>query len=245
MLESRNVCKQRKMLAERLSDTFRSATIFALYELLLTSLLQFVENEELMGTLIETNERIITSMEMYDTLSKPIVTEKDVDKVTKDLEKAHLGHSELGKLQSKQHAAVQRAIVRQNSGQGSHSRDYSPPTSKAAGKARAHPDLDDVDLRSSGLQAPIRPGTHSSDEDYDRRGSLSDYSDYESSDENSRTQNAGGSRNPVRSGWDTGSRSASKARAYAGLSDDEEAPKKATSKKLVDDEDPFADPFRD
>lgn len=30
--------------------------------------MQLVENEELMGTLIETNERIITSLEMYDTV---------------------------------------------------------------------------------------------------------------------------------------------------------------------------------
>jgi hypothetical protein len=211
-----------------------------------------VENEELMGTLIETNERIITALEMYDTLSKPVITEKDVDKVQQDLAKVNIGGSELGRLQQKQQAAVQRAVVRQNSGQGSHERyrDVSPPTSRAAGKSRAHPDLDDLDFRTSNLPDPIRPKARgaSSDEDYDRRGSLSDYSDYVSSDEETRNRSsgAGGSRAPVRSGWDTGSRSASKARAYAGLPEDEDEPaRKPSGKKLVDDEDPFADPFRD
>jgi hypothetical protein len=205
-----------------------------------------------MGTLIETNERIITSIEMYDTLSKPVVTEKDVDNVQKDLARVHIQSSELGKLQDKQRAAVQRAVVRQNSGQPRRERSLSPPrqTSRSAGKAKAHPDLDSVDLNSSKLPEPIRPAARdvqSSDEDYDRHGSLSDYSDYDSSSEDdARHGNSGGSRSQQRSGWDTGSRSASKARAYAGLSEDEDdEPKKPTGKKLVDDEDPFADPFLD
>jgi hypothetical protein len=206
-----------------------------------------VENEELMGTLIETNERIITSMEMYDTLTKPVVTEKDVDNVQKDLARVNIQSSELGKLQDKQRAAVQRAVVRQNSGQPRRERSLSPPRlSPRVGKGRAHPDLDELDLKGSSLPQPIRPdghGVRSSDEEPDHRGSLSDYSDYESSDEEDRYR-AGGSRSQYRSGWDTGSRSASKARAYAGLSDEDE-PKKPTSKKLVDDEDPFADPFLD
>lgn len=51
--------------------TFRSVEIALLANvrvLLISS--QLVENEELMGTLIETNERIIAAIEMYDTVRR-------------------------------------------------------------------------------------------------------------------------------------------------------------------------------
>lgn len=222
-----------------------------------------------MGTLIETNERIIASLEMYDTvrtavgvtfillmlgvlvqLSKPIVTEKDVKDVQDNLARANIHDSEVGRLQEKQRAAVARAVVRSNSNTGIRS-------SSTSRGVHAQDDLRDISLGRAppSLQAPLRPSRASDDsgeERVDRRGSLSDYSDY-SSDENSHTRwadrdrRSSSSRTPYRStGWDTGSRSASKARAYAGLpADSEDNLPKSSGKQKAEPEDPFADPFAD
>lgn len=79
----------------------------------------------------------------------------------------------------------------------------------------------------------MRPTTsrYSSDEDA-RHGSLSDYSDYESSDEAS---------HPRASGSGTQGR-----RQYVTVSDDEELDVRRDPKRgLLQEEDPFADPFRD
>lgn len=79
------------------------------------------------------------------------------------------------------------------------------------------------------LPPPIRPNAHSSDDDEYRRGSLSDYSSYESSDEETHNRRAGPS---------TGGR-----RGYADGSDDE--PDAHRGLKNAEDDDPFADPFAD
>ena len=87
--------------------------------------------------------------------------------------------------------------------------------------------------KNSGLPPPLRPNTRStsSGED-DLRGSLSDYSDYESSDEethknapNTASSSNGYSGQP----------------AYPGASD----LGVATRKAQLDEDDPFADPFGD
>jgi LAS seventeen-binding protein 5 len=191
------------------------------------------------------------------------VTEKDVDNVQKDLARVNIQDSELGKLQQKQRAAVQRAIVRQDSNSAVRSpsttrsgkdRAYSPETSQPRRSRGAYDDdLQDLDFSAGGngrgLQAPLRPSAPDDRVDYARRGSLSDFSDYESSDDeytrrDSRRASGSKPRSQSRSGWDTGSRSASRARAYAGLSDDD-APAPSASRKRPDPEDPFADPFAD
>ncbi|KAI0688131.1 hypothetical protein BC835DRAFT_1408167 [Cytidiella melzeri] len=183
---------------------------------------QLVENEDMIGTLIETNDRIIAALETYDTLIKPTVSEQDVSDVQKNLAAVKIHDSELGKLQEKQRAAVQRSIGR--------------------GKVRAHPDLQDlsfgnIDSEQGNLPPPIRPTSArlsgSEDERGYRRGSLSDYSDYESSDEETHTRASG---------------SGSRTRAYQNVSDDEVDVKRDTKRGLLSntaEDDPFADPFLD
>ncbi|KAJ7675390.1 hypothetical protein B0H17DRAFT_135122 [Mycena rosella] len=199
--------------------------------------IQLVENEELIGTLIETNDRIITALEMYDKLSAPNPeSEADVSSaVTAGLAAAHINMSqtELDKLQGKQRAAVARA--KQHSYRGKAPVDPEQD-------ADLHPDLQDLNFGALGsssqnLPAPIRPSTLSDDdneptEEYYSRGSLSDFSDYDSSDEEA--HNAAGP--------------SAAHRDYVTVSDDEaNGHTKVGSPKskgaLVDVDDPFADPF--
>ncbi|KAJ7492404.1 hypothetical protein FB451DRAFT_1502684 [Mycena latifolia] len=202
--------------------------------------IQLVENEELIGTLIETNDRIIAALEMYDKLSAPNPeSEADVSSaVTAGLAATHINMSEteLNKLQGKQRAAVARA--KQNSFRGKAPADpeHDP---------NLHPDLQDLSFgglgsSSQNLPAPLRPSALSDDGDESNeayaRGSLSDFSDYDSSDEDA--HNAGGPSNTHRD--------------YVTVSDDEVIGYRGTkvgspvSKgALVDVDDPFADPFAD
>jgi len=199
--------------------------------------IQLVENEELIGTLIEANDRIINALEMYDKLSTASLAPPgdSADAVTTGLAGVHLKPSEsvteLNKLQEKQRAAVARA--KQNSFRGK---------APADDDANLHPDLQDLSFGALGsssqyLPEPLRPSALSDDGDETNeayaRGSLSDFSDYDSSDEG--THHAAGS---------------SRTRDYVTVSDDEVAGYRGTkvgspvSKgALVDVDDPFADPF--
>ncbi|KAK7064037.1 VHS domain protein [Favolaschia claudopus] len=200
--------------------------------------IQLVENEELIGTLIEANDRIITALEMYDQLSTAANAPQgdSVDAATSGLAGVQLNPSEsvteLNKLQQKQRAAVER--VKQHSYRGK---------AAASDDANLHPDLQDLSFgglgsSSNNLPEPLRPSALSDDgedfnEAYAARGSLSDFSDYDSSDED--THNGAGP---------------SKTRDYVTVSDDEGLGHRGTkvgspvSKgALVDVDDPFADPF--
>lgn len=167
---------------------------------------QLVENEEVIGTLIETNDRIIAAIEMYDQLSAAWVTKQETggdDTVSTaailstGLAATHLappssqGGGELSKLQGKQRQAVERA--RKNSYQAQ-------ARSDSQDGSNLHPDLQDLSFgplgsSSSNLPPPMRPssrndGAHSSDDGQYRPGgaSLSDYSDYDSSDSEERNR---------------------------------------------------------
>ncbi|KAF9643455.1 hypothetical protein BDM02DRAFT_1466312 [Thelephora ganbajun] len=187
--------------------------------------IQLVENEDMIGTLIETNERIITALEMYDMAlsSKPAEAEGDVEKVQKALAATKIEDLELIKLQEKQRAAVDRAIR--------------TGSVRERGEAHVHPDLEGLNFgelgEESGLPPPLRPSAHrtSSDEDLGR-GSLSEYSDYESSDEEVHNQNT---RNVASSSDNYSGR-----HTYPGASDLD-----VTTKKGLLEDDPFADPFGD
>ncbi len=65
-----------------------------------------------------------------------------------------------------------------------------------------------------------------------RRGSLSDFSDYESSDEETHNR-ASTSATPKRS------------KTYVTVSDDDDDQAEAPKDPLLEDDDPFADPFAD
>ncbi|KAJ7897086.1 hypothetical protein B0H14DRAFT_2676852 [Mycena olivaceomarginata] len=191
------------------------------------------KTEELIGTLIEANDRIISALELYDKLSAGPAD--PADDATAKLAGVHLDPSEsvteVNKLQEKQRAAVARA--KQNSYRGK---------APAEDDGNLHPDLHDLSFGALGsssqnLPQPLRPSALSDDGDDTNeayaRGSLSDFSDYDSSDED-RHNGAG----------------PSTTRDYVTVSDDETGGYRGTkvgspvSKgALVDVDDPFADPF--
>ncbi|GJE85873.1 hypothetical protein PsYK624_019520 [Phanerochaete sordida] len=198
---------------------------------------QLVENEDMIGTLIETNDRIIAALETYDTLSKPTVSEQDVTDVQAHLAAVKIQDSELGRLQEKQRAAVQRSIGR--SGQNGKGRaEDSDPYSHGRSSSNAYSDLQDLDFgalgneKNSNLPPPLRPTARRDQDDGSyRRGSLSDFSDYESSDEGMHNR---------------GSTSASRPRGYDTNSSNEDVDaRNDTHQGLLDEEDPFADPLDD
>ncbi|KAF7307117.1 VHS domain protein [Mycena indigotica] len=185
--------------------------------------IQLVEKEDLIGTLIEANERIINALDTYDKLSIAETEAATTDSVADGLAATHLNSSEteLNKLQEKQRAAVLRA--KQNSIRG------------RSGDSSLHPDLHDLNFGTLGsssqnLPPPMRPTALSDDgEDANEayaRGSLSDFSDYDSSDEDNHN-GAGPSRTT---------------RDLVTVSDDETSP---APKNRGHVEDPFADPFAD
>jgi hypothetical protein len=187
---------------------------------------QLVESEDIIGTLIETNDRLMTSIEMYDRLS---LSDVDPDPQSTELAKAmaatHLAaHATNGSLIS--------------------SADHEGENGKSTLKSTTatpyiHPDLEDLTFgpvrraNHNGLPAPIKPSIQFlSDEDeyedrLEHRVSLAEFSDYESSDEETHNNraNAGPSR-----------------RNYVTVSDDEDDDE-FTGEDAEDD--PFADPFAD
>ncbi|KAI0651985.1 hypothetical protein C8Q79DRAFT_997182 [Trametes meyenii] len=199
---------------------------------------QLVENEDMIGILIETNDRIIAALENYDLLSKPETSEQRVKEIQEGLAAAKLSSSELGKLQEKQRAAIERSVGRA----GGSSIRYDPgedsPTSPTS-PSYVHPDLQDLQFGALGaeqknLPPPIRPSVPRSSSEGDeawRRGSLSDFSDYQSSDEESHNRAiATSSTQPRR-------------RGYVDVSDDESPDVRRNPKQgLLEEEDPFADP---
>ena len=73
-----------------------------------------------------------------DQLSKPNVTEKDVEDVQQGLEAVHIAGSELQRLQEKQRAAVQRAVRER------------PRAEDDALESPIHPDLHDLSFGELG-----------------------------------------------------------------------------------------------
>ncbi|KZT02488.1 uncharacterized protein LAESUDRAFT_730235 [Laetiporus sulphureus 93-53] len=201
--------------------------------------IQLVENEDMIGALIEANDRIIAALDMYDTLTRPNITEQDVQNVQEGLAAANIQDSELGKLQEKQRAAVQRSMGRTAgaNGQSSRGKEKDLDDSENTGHSYVHPDLQDLSFGSLGaeqsnLPPPLRPSTRrSSDEDSVHRGSLSDFSDYDSSDEEA--NNHSQTRVPT----------SSHGRGYSQYVAEDEDVRQDTRKGLLSDsEDPFADP---
>lgn len=132
---------------------------------------------------------------------------------------------ELTKLQEKQRAAVAR-VQRSNS-------------RATTGGSNLHPDLRDLDFNTlgsdaSGLPSPLRPTSPDSPSDrLPGRGSLSDYSDYDSLDEDTHDHNvhSSGSGSP-------GSGKRKSQGNYRTFGDQETIGRQT----LLDDSDPFADP---
>jgi len=122
--------------------------------------IQLVEDEDLIGALIETNDRIVAAIRLYDDSVKGTEdAQDDTKEITRDLAATQIESNE---YESHETASSQREI--------------------------AHPDLRDLSFgplgsSSSKLPMPIKP-TKLSDKFFDAgRNSLSDFSDYEPDEE--------------------------------------------------------------
>ena len=171
---------------------------------------------------------------MLPVLTAPQYLIPDISDTGLELELSHTtltdkngSVSELNKLQEKQRAAVARAQRSSNS---------RAPT----GGSNLHPDLHDLDFHvlgsdASGLPSPLRPTSPDSTLNDQRpgRGSLSDFSDYDSLDEDTHNRNvhSSGSGSP-------GSGKGESKGAYKTFSDEDLIRRQAA----LDDSDPFADP---
>jgi len=173
--------------------------------------IQLVEDEDLIGALIETNDRINAALETYEAMS------------TASTEDSPNGASDV----------TQRLSSIRISSPADETEEQTSPSPSV----HAHPDLQDISFGTLGtssgkLPAPIKPSQLSDNYIDPRRGSLSDFSDYISSDEETSNARAGSSR-----------------RNYVAVSDNSEddasyMPIKGARAGPAGD-DPFADPFAD
>jgi len=158
-----------------------------------------------------------------------------VDEVTSGLASTNIT-GEVSRLQEKQKAAIQKA--RSDSIDLDREEYNSSPDPRYPKRSSyVHPDLEDLQFgaigaSSSKLPPPLKPRKAGEESDEDdavyRRGSLSDYSDYESSDEETHKSRSKG-QPYVR-------------RDYVTVSTDSLG---GRGQRLVEEEDPFADPFAD
>lgn len=203
--------------------------------------IQRVENEELIGTLLDVNERIITSLQLYDKLLKSAEHDSDEDDTAAKMASLSVKQpeTEISKLQGKQRAAIERASSRSslNVNSGGVSR---PPGSRTV-----HPDLRDLSWGTSqdntGLPPPLQPRGADEADSY-RQGSLSDYSDYDS-DEDDRPRNSTST-----AATSAGAGPSFTSRGYDNLiGNEDDLVSGDTRKGLLEpqDDDPFADPFAD
>lgn len=208
--------------AKKLIVRYIQVILLKFPELRQLTIMQLVENEELIGTLIETNDRLMSALEMYNQL---IATEPGEE--TEDTRAIVTGMAAINV--------------------GSDTESTIPHENKEKGKDRGlnnhtyiHPDLEDLNFgplghSSTNLPPPIQPSALANDgafeqDSIDRRGSLSDFSDYESSDENTHRANAGPSFK----------------RNYVTVSDNEGESVSSNSRVPIQThDDPFADPFAD
>jgi hypothetical protein len=188
--------------------------------------MQLVENEEVIGALIETNERIIAAIDLYDGILRQEV-DPSIAALTAGVATAQISpESESNRLLEQQPAAADR--FRFGKAKDDEDEDNA-----------LHPDLQELNFgplgaSSNDLPPPLRPSTNSGRNNdrnahtYDKRGSLSDFSDYDSEGEH----NSQG-RSPTQT----------KARKdYSEVSDGLDDGSRRVPKTGSD---PFADPFAD
>ena len=173
--------------------------------------------------MIETNDRINAALEMYEKLSVVGLDEEEDTKALTD----RMAAAAIASSDSPNHPTSENAF-----------KGKSPDVAQTV---RVHPDLEDLNFGPLGhtaanLPPPLRPSAMSDDEAEipDHRGSLSDFSDYESSDEETHKGRIG----------------SSSKKDYVTVSDNEyesAAPLGAgpTQAKQTNEDDPFADPFAD
>lgn len=204
--------------------------------------IQLVTDEEYVGTLLDANEKIVEAIQLYDRLSKPAVLDSDSDS---DASEAPRGDKDVAainkrlaaqKLEADRTGELQRLQERQKRESAKQQQRRAQRSVPSGG----HPDLQDLDFTSSAptsgrggrLPAPIRPD---SDDDSIAAGSLSDFSDYDSSDEEWRMAHGRPSA-PTTSGRKSGPSSRRPSHnAYAQMDDE------PVQRKSLLSDDPFAD----
>ncbi|KAG6832543.1 hypothetical protein H0H92_000172 [Tricholoma furcatifolium] len=177
--------------------------------------IQLVENEELIGTLIETNERIMAALEKYEKVLAGEHSESP-DDLSNRLASTHMDED-----------------LTEADYEHTRHREFSPTPD-----LHVHPDLQDLNFgplgaSSSNLPPPLRPSALSDDdvEEHEGRGSLSDFSDYSSDEE---THVGGASQKRTARNYVTVSDAGG-----------EEPYSQVPLTKQATGDDPFADPFAD
>ncbi|KAL8277961.1 hypothetical protein RQP46_009593 [Phenoliferia psychrophenolica] len=211
------------------------------------------EQGDYIGTLLATNEQVLTALALYDRYSKPVeldsddehiaeakasavrqglavpagADDDDVGSIRSKLSAFDVRDGEIDKIYNRQRARIDRG------------------NSFRAGKQSVHPDLQDLAFGptpgGSNLPRPIEPSLEPSMS----HGSLAEYSDgtdYSSSDGEYYT---GSGPPPTSASAAAGHAGNSSARSYAQyIQQDDESTGKGKG-LLEEDEDPFADPFDD
>ncbi|KAG6877876.1 hypothetical protein C0993_002877 [Termitomyces sp. T159_Od127] len=179
---------------------------------------KLVENEELIGTLIETNERTTAALDNYDKIAAGESSES-TDILAGDLASTHITTA---KEQRNPHDHQDQSVAQKS--------DFN-----------LHPDLRDLNFgplgaSSNNLPRPLQPSALSDEDEAPRsnsnRGSLSDFSDY-SSDEETHVSSV----SPRKAGG----------REYVDVVDglDDEPYSRMPLTKHLTGDDPFADPSTD
>ncbi|OCF38205.1 hypothetical protein I317_07245 [Kwoniella heveanensis CBS 569] len=222
--------------------------------------IQVVTDEEYVGTLLEANEKIVEAIQLYDraSLSKPAVLDSDSedeadaasarnhdDEVlarrlqAQKLEADRTG--ELDKLQEFQkRESARRQLRRQQSSQ------RSTPVKQPKQQVSAYSDLQDLDFgapigssaQGGRLPPPMRPDSDDGSVD---QGSLSDFSDYDSSDPEYQAYSRSRAASRRQSLAAPAGHRQAPPREYASLEDDYPQGRSG----LLDPNDPFGDPFAD
>lgn len=200
--------------------------------------IQLVTNENFIGTLIDSNERIITALQMYDYMLKPADQDSEDEHADADVQEAQTtgasttSDPELLKLQAKQRIAIDRFTEQQQQRQNSSSTNQYGFSSDA-GPQGIYADLQDLtfgDASRTNLPAPIHPDANDY-VDREPHGSLSDFSDYDSSEE--------GQSQPRAS---TSTATSYGTHAYTQYQQQHQPTIDTSKNALIDLDDPFADP---
>nr|XP_031860429.1 uncharacterized protein CI109_004039 [Kwoniella shandongensis]KAA5527501.1 hypothetical protein CI109_004039 [Kwoniella shandongensis] len=212
--------------------------------------IQVVTNEEFVGTLLDANERVVESIQLYDRLSKPAVLDSDSEDETpasKDTSnpaevEALSRRLQAQKLEADRTGELDKLRERQKKESARQQQRRAQRPSRQASSSAYADDLQDLDFGSGipaggkGLPPPMRPD---SDDDSLNQGSLSDFSDYDSSDAEWQAAHGRSAANSRRPSVAAPAKKAS--RDYANLDDDYGQGKSG----LLDPNDPFGDPFAD
>lgn len=247
----RHVNRQEESLLEnlRVQDALENAKVVRRP---IIRYIQLVTDDVVLGTLLEANEQIVQAIQLYDKMCKPADLDSDSDSETAQAKAASARDARDKEEASARKRAEAQRLEEQRTGELWKMQQRQKYESDKQSKRReqgkkSYYDERDRGGRSEGSRLP--PPLTPDDVANDRYGNLSDFSDYDSSDDDYRARRAGGSRSQPQSR--RGSQAAYKAPSkpivdYNQLSDDEddedEPRRGGQGGRTLDPYDPFADP---